>query len=105
MDEPVRWVTKAEAAEELDISFSTLDRKIRSGEVEVVREGRRVYVRMQGPEYLSDEELLRRSAASGSLSGPCESWTERSCTSIRVGAGAGRGQGVRIRQQTAVLGA
>ena len=63
MDEPVRWVTKAEAAEELEISFSTLDRKIMSGEVEVVREGRRVYVRMQGPEYLSDEELLRRAIA------------------------------------------
>ena len=63
MDEPVRWVTKAEAAEELGISFSTLDRKIRSGEVEVVREGRRVYVRMQGPEYLSDAELLRRAIA------------------------------------------
>ncbi len=60
MDGPVRWVTKAEAAEELEISLSTLDRKIRSGEVEVVREGRRVYVRMQGPEYLSDAELLRR---------------------------------------------
>ena len=63
MDEPVRWVTKAEAAEELEISFSTLDRKIRKGEVEVVREGRRVYVRMHGPEYLSDEELLRRAIA------------------------------------------
>ena len=63
MDAPVRWVTKAEAAEELEISFSTLDRKIRSGEVEVVREGRRVYVRMQGPEYLSDAELLRRAIA------------------------------------------
>ena len=63
MDEPVRWVTKAEAAEELEISFSTLDRKIRSGEVEVVREGRRVYVRMQGPDYLSDAELLRRAIA------------------------------------------
>ena len=63
MNEPVRWVTKAEAAEELEISLSTLDRKIRSGEVEVVREGRRVYVRMRGPEYLSDEELLRRSIA------------------------------------------
>ena len=63
MDEPVRWVTKAEAAEELDISFSTLDRKIRRGEVEVRREGRRVYLRMHGPEYLSDEELLHRSIA------------------------------------------
>ena len=63
MDEPVRWVTKAEAAEELEISFLTLDRKIRSGEVEVVSEGRRVYVRMQGPEYLSDAELLRRAIA------------------------------------------
>ena len=60
MAEPARWVTKAEAAEELGISFSTLDRKIRSGEVEVRREGRRVYVRMHGPAYLTDEELLRR---------------------------------------------
>ena len=63
MNEPVRWVTKAEAAEELEISFSTLDRKIRMGEIEVVREGRRVFVRMQGPEYLSDAELLRRAIA------------------------------------------
>ena len=63
MDEPVRWVTKAEAAEELEVSLSTLDRKIRTGEVEVRREGRRVYVRMHGPEYLSDEELLHRSIA------------------------------------------
>ena len=63
MDETGRWVTKAEAAEELEISLSTLDRKIRTGEVEVVREGRRVYVRMHGPEYLSDEELLRRAIA------------------------------------------
>ena len=63
MDGPVRWVTKAEAAEELEISLSTLDRKIRNGEVEVVREGRRVYVQMRGPEYLSDGELLRRAIA------------------------------------------
>ena len=60
MDKPVRWVSKAEAAREMVISLSTLDRKIRKGEVEVVREGRRVYVRMHGPEYLSDEELLER---------------------------------------------
>ena len=60
MDERVRWVPKAEAARELEISLSTLDRMIRREEVEVVKEGRRVYVRMHGPEYLSDEELLRR---------------------------------------------
>ncbi len=59
MDEPVRWVTKAEAAEELEISLSTLDRKIRSGEVDARRERHRVYVRMEG-EYITDEELLRR---------------------------------------------
>ena len=47
--EPGRWVSKAEAARELEISLSTLDRKIRKGEVEVVREDRRVYVRMHGP--------------------------------------------------------
>ena len=63
MDEPVRWVSKAEAAEELEISLSTLDRKIKKGEVEVLREGRRVYVRMHGPEYMTDEELLRRTIA------------------------------------------
>jgi len=63
MEEPVRWVSKAEAAEELEVSLSTLDRMIRRGEVDVAREGRRVYVRMHGPEYPSDEELLRRSVA------------------------------------------
>ena len=63
MSEQVRWVSKAEAAEELEISMSSLDRMIRRGDVEVRREGRRVYVRMEGPEYLSDEELLLRSVA------------------------------------------
>ena len=62
MEESVRWVSKVEAAEELEISLSTLDRMIRRGEVEVRREGRRVYVRMQGPEYITDEELLERTA-------------------------------------------
>ena len=62
MDEHVRWVTKAEAAEELEVSLSTLDRKIRQGEMEVRREGRRVFVRMAG-EYITDEELLRRAVA------------------------------------------
>ncbi len=60
MDEHVRWVTKAEAAREMEISLSSLDRKIRRGEIEVRREGRRVYVRLEGPEYVSDDELLRR---------------------------------------------
>ena len=61
MDERVRWVTKGEAAREMEISLSTLDRRIRSGEIEVRREGRRIYVRMEGPEYVGDDELLRRS--------------------------------------------
>ena len=94
MDEPVRWVTKAEAAEELEISLSTLDRKIRRGEIEVVREGRRVYVRMQGPEYLSDEELLRRSIAREEELQRTVRKLEQSgirveAQSVRVGAGAG----------------
>ena len=53
MSGQVRWVSKAEAAEELEVSMSTLDRMIRRGEVEVRREGQRVYVRMEGPEYVS----------------------------------------------------
>ena len=64
MDEVVRWVSKFDAARELEISPSTLDRKIRAGEIEVVREGRRVYVQMHG-EYLSDDELLRRAIIRG----------------------------------------
>ena len=63
MDEQIRWVTKAEAARELEMSLSTLDRKIRRGEIQVRREGRRVYVRLEGPEHVSDDELLRRSLA------------------------------------------
>ena len=61
MDERVRWVTKAEAAREMEISLSTLDRRIRRGEIEVRREGRWVHVRLEGPEYVGDDELLRRS--------------------------------------------
>ena len=60
MDERVRWATKAEAAREMEVSLSTLDRRIRQGEIEIRREGRRVYVRMEGPEYVSVEEMLCR---------------------------------------------
>ena len=63
MDEQVHWVTKAEAVREMEVSVSTLDRKIKRGEIEVRKEGRRVYVRLEGPEYVSDDELLRRSLA------------------------------------------
>ena len=31
MDEPVRWVSKEEEARELEVSLSTLDRKVRKG--------------------------------------------------------------------------
>ena len=56
----VHWVDKGEAARELDVSLSTLDRMIRKGEVDVQREGRRVYVKLPGPRYPSDRELLRQ---------------------------------------------
>ncbi len=110
MDEPVRWVTKAEAAEELSISLSTLDRKIRSGEIEVVREGRRVYVRMQGPEYLSDEELLRRADARERERQRTVRELEQSVSEWKLSASElelerGRGQRVRSHRQTAVRGA
>ncbi|MDE2841973.1 MAG: hypothetical protein OXN21_01185 [Chloroflexota bacterium] len=59
----VHWVDKGEAARELEVSLSTLDRMIRKGEVEVEREGRRVYVKLPGPRYPSDQELLRQSRA------------------------------------------
>ena len=109
MDEPVRWVTKAEAAEELEVSLSTLDRKIRNGEVEVRREGRRVFVRMAG-EYITDEELLRRTIArerelERTVAGVGAERIRVEAQRVRAGAGAGRGQGVRSHRQTAVPGA
>ena len=58
MSEDVHWVEKGEAARELEVSLSTLDRMIRKREVEVAREGRRVYVKLAGPRYPSDRELL-----------------------------------------------
>ena len=60
MDAPSHWVSKAKAARELAISLLTLDRTIRKGELEVAREGRRVYARMHWPEHLTDEERLHR---------------------------------------------
>ena len=110
MDEPVRWVTKAEAAEELEVSLSTLDRMIGRRDVEVRREGRRVFVRMHGPEHLSDDELLRRAIIreeelKRTVRELEQSASELQHGAIRVGEGAGRGQGVRIRQQTGVCGA
>ncbi len=56
----VHWVDKGEAAREMEVSLSTLDRMIRKGEVAVERRGRRVYVKLPGPRYPSDRELLRQ---------------------------------------------
>ena len=55
-----RWVTKSQAVRELGVSLSTLDRQIKAGEVEAVRQGRRVYVLVRGPEDPSYEILLYR---------------------------------------------
>ena len=59
----VHWVDKGEAARELEVSLSTLDRMIRKGEVAVERRGRRVYVKLPGPRYPSDRELWRQARA------------------------------------------
>lgn len=56
----VHWVDKGEAARELEVSLSTLGRMIRKGDLEVAREGRRVYVKLPRPRYPSDRELLRQ---------------------------------------------
>ena len=63
MTDDVHWVDKGEAARELEVSLSTLDRMIRKGEVEVKRKGRRVFVTLPGPRYPSDHELLRQARA------------------------------------------
>ena len=60
MADDVHWVDKEAAARELEVSLSTLDRMIRKGDLEVAREGRRVYVKLAGPRYPSYRELLRQ---------------------------------------------
>ena len=60
MEDDVHLVDKGAAARELKVSLSTLDRMIRKGELEVAKEGRRVYVKVPGPHYPSDHELLRQ---------------------------------------------
>ena len=63
MKDEVHWVEKGEAARELEVSLSNLDRMIRKGELEVVREGRKVYVKLPGPPCPSNRELLRQAMA------------------------------------------
>ena len=63
MKDEVHWVDKGEAARELEVSLSTLDLMIRKGEVDVEKKGRRVYVKLPGPRYPSDRELLRQARA------------------------------------------
>ena len=68
---------------------------IRKGEVEVRREGRRVFVRMEG-EYITDEELLRRTIdreheLEQTRAGIGAESIGVDAQSVRTGAGAGRG--------------
>ena len=100
--EPVRWVSKAEAARELETSVSTLDRMIRKREIKVVWEGRRVFVRVHRPEYPHDDELIRHAIMR-------EDDLERPVRGLEGSASElererGRGQGGRIGQQRRIRG-
>ena len=60
MDEQVSWVTKAEAVRELEMSQSTLDRKISRG-IRGSQEGTPGLRAAEGARYVTDKELLCRS--------------------------------------------
>ena len=104
MDERVRWVTKGEAAEELEISLSTLDRKIRRGEIEVVREGRRVYVRMHGPKYPNDGEVLRRAIARDNELEPTVRELERKASEVELRASELERERDEARESASAIG-
>ena len=104
MDERVRWVTKAAASEELEISLSTLDRKIRKGETEVVREGRRVYVRMHGPEYPNDEEVLRRAIPKDNELEPTVRELERKASEVELRASEMERERDEARESASAIG-
>ena len=104
MDERVRWVTKAAASEELEISLSTLDRKIRKGEIEVVREGRRVYVRMHGPEYPNDEEVLRRAIPRDNELEPTVRELERKASEVELRASELERERDETRESASAIG-
>ena len=104
MDERVRWVTEAEAAEELEISLSTLDRKIRKGEIEVVREGRRVHVRMHGPKYPNDEEVLHRAIVRDNELEPTERELERKASEVELRASELEREWDEARESASAIG-
>ena len=104
MDETVRCVTEAEASEELEISLSTLDRKIRTGESEVVRKGRRVYVRMHGPEYPNDEEALRRAIPRDNELEPTVRELERNASEVELRASELERERDEARESASAIG-
>ena len=54
------WAPRLQAYKELGISLRKLDRMIRDGDIEVRRNGRLVFVRIDGPRPPTDEELLEK---------------------------------------------
>ena len=54
------WAPRLQAYKELGISLRKLDRMIRDGDIEVRRNGRLVFVRIDGPRPPTDEEMLEK---------------------------------------------
>lgn len=54
------WAPRLQAYKELGISLRKLDRMIRDGDIEVRRNGRLVFVLIDGPRPPTDEELLEK---------------------------------------------
>ena len=59
----------------MEVSLSTLDRMIRKGEVEVRREGRQVFVRMEGGTSPTRSCCAGPSAGNMNLNRPCRNWS------------------------------
>ena len=53
-----RWIPMNDAAAEMGISRSNIERKIKKGQAEAVKQGHNVYVLVYGPEPISDRDLL-----------------------------------------------
>ena len=88
----------------MEISLSTLDRKIRKGEIEVVREGRRVHVRMHGPKYPNDEEVLHRAIVRDNELEPTERELERKASEVELRASELERERDEARESASAIG-
>ena len=98
-----RWVSMDAAAAEMEISRSTLERRLRKGEVEAVKQGHKIYVLVYGPEPVSDAVLLETARNELAESERTVAELRKTETDLRQNIGWRNGQLEDARRVEAIL--